>query len=36
VFFKTGDWHLAMSMVRSTRTRFRQFACGPGTAHRIG
>ena len=22
--FKTGDWHLAMSMVRSTRTRFRQ------------
>jgi hypothetical protein len=23
--FKTGDWHLAMSMVRSTRTRFRQY-----------
>ena len=23
--FKTGDWRLAASMVRSTRTRFRQF-----------
>ena len=22
--FKTGDWCLAVSMVRSTRTRFRQ------------
>ncbi len=22
--FKTGDWRLAVSMVRSTRTRFRQ------------
>ena len=22
--FKTGDWRLAASMVRSTRTRFRQ------------
>ena len=23
--FKTGDWRLAVSMVRSTRTRFRQY-----------
>ena len=24
--FKTGDWRLAVSMVRSTRTRFRQYS----------
>ena len=30
--FKTGDWHLAISMVRSTRTRFRQIV--PSTATR--
>jgi len=24
--FKTGDWRLAASMVRSTRTRFRQYS----------
>jgi len=23
--FKTGDWRLAVPMVRSTRTRFRQY-----------
>src|SRR5271165_1587485 len=29
--FKTGDWRLAVSMVRSTRTRFRQdFECVAG------
>jgi hypothetical protein len=32
--FKTGDWRLAVSMVRSTRTRFRQIWLAKTTQRR--
>ena len=37
--FKAGDWRLAVSMVRSTRTRFRQYCrrleSAPGNASKL-